>query len=353
MVSPLALRALISEGEVRGPCELRVPFKAIEAIAAIFDSDLSHNETTVAIAFAMRASRADGVAWPSVADIVRRTKLGERTVRRAIAGLKRRRVLVSAGWTQTTPKYRLELRYLSRPATQAPPCLTGRSRPATQAPPPATQAPEPYTEPSEEPFTERVEIPAWLRPWLRKHRSRLGLADDLELVGGLSAVLEAVTGRIRAPTKTPSGPVLRLWSAMLDEPDAVGDALGVSLALDLADLVRLSVLLANAGRDCPASIFARDLRAEGWPDGTDRHRIPAAVCRLTPPPRSSGADYLRRLEVAHRWHEAGRPLASWPPEEEQRRRRSSSQQPRSIAERVAGSVGRSLLLLPGGIDESR
>ena len=201
--------------------------------------------------------------------------------------------------------------------------------------------------------TENTEIPAWLRPWLRKHRSRLGLADDLELVGGLSAVLEAVTGRVRPPTKTPAGPVLRLWSAMLDEPDAVGDALGVSLALDLADLVRLSVLLANAARDCPASIFARDLRAEGWPEGTDRHRVPAAVCRLTPPARSSGADYLRRLEVAHRWHEAGRPLASWPPEEEQRRRRSSSQQPRSIAERIAGSAGRSLLLLPGGIDESR
>ena len=118
----------------------------------------------------------------------------------------------------------------------------------------------------------------------------------------------------------------------------------------VVDLVRLAVLLAEAARQCPAPIFARDLRAEDWPTGKDRSRIVAAVCRLTPSSSSSGATWLERLEVAEAWRLAGRPLTGWPLEASTASSSRRSGASKSIAERLAGRSGSPLQLLPGAIE---
>ncbi len=197
-----------------------------------------------------------------------------------------------------------------------------------------------------------MSLPAWLGPWANKHR-RL---ERGELVEGLARVLEVIRGRARLPTKTSAPPVLRLWAAMLDEAGAVRELVAaeelspVELGLQVADLVRLGVLLAEAARDCPASIFARDLRAEDWPTGKDRSRIVAAVCRLSPSSTSSGATWLERLEVAEAWKLAGRPLAGWPLGAPTTPSTRPGGAPRSIAERLASRSGSPLQLIPGGVE---
>jgi len=57
------------------------------------------------------------------------------------------------------------------------------------------------------------------------------------------------------------------------------------------------VLVAKAFRECPDPLFARDVRAEGWASGTDRHRSVATLCV------QSRLD--DRIDAATRWRDSG------------------------------------------------
>lgn len=58
--------------------------------------------------------------------------------------------------------------------------------------------------------------------------------------------------------------VLKLWRKRRSKP--------------LAEFVAGMRLVAEAARECPDGLFARDIRAEGWPDGTDRSRRVSTLC---------------------------------------------------------------------------
>jgi len=119
----------------------------------------------------------------------------------------------------------------------------------------------------------------------------------LDLVEAVGGILQVIRGKAIAPTKTSAGPVLALWRA-LEYPE---------LAQFRADVE----LVAEAAHNCPHPIFAREIRAEDWPEGTDRQWNEANVCRQAPKPPSSGATWDRRLEVAREWASAGRPAEGW------------------------------------------
>lgn len=97
--------------------------------------------------------------------------------------------------------------------------------------------------------------------------------------------VEAVHGRPPDPgkVKTSADPILKLWRA-LGRPD------------DFFDDFQL---VAQASHDCGAKIFARDIRAEGWTDGTDRQFRVATIARQEP--------WAERVAIAKAWRDAGRP----------------------------------------------
>ena len=104
--------------------------------------------------------------------------------------------------------------------------------------------------------------------------------------------LEAIRQRPVSPERcgTDAKPVLGLWRA-LGKPDPA------EFAAELA-------LVAEAARECPAPLFARSLRAEGWAEGTDRSRSVATLCRREP--------WGDRLEAARAWR--GQPTTVAVPE---------------------------------------
>lgn len=73
--------------------------------------------------------------------------------------------------------------------------------------------------------------------------------------------------------------VLGLWRAIGQPPPA-------DLASDLCAVIRWA-------RSAPDRLAARDIRAEGWPDGTDRSRSMATLCRRD--------RWGERVTAAHRW----------------------------------------------------
>jgi len=87
-----------------------------------------------------------------------------------------------------------------------------------------------------------------------------------DVLAAVVACIEQITQRLIAPAraKTSATPIIRLWKA-LGRPD---------LTVFTED-VRM---VATAARDCPAQLFARDIRAEGWPDGVDRSKSVATLC---------------------------------------------------------------------------
>lgn len=164
-----------------------------------------------------------------------------------------------------------------------------------------------FTPPPPTPSTPEVHegglptSPAWLRPWHKSHRSRLGGAPPEAVLKAVSHVLEGIRGKLVPPTKTSGRPVLRLFGAMLE-----GNEDG------LFEIRVQGRLIADACQHCPHPGFARDVRAEGWDGGTPRHRNVASVCRLAPKEGSSGLTWEERLEVAESWDAAGRPDGGWP-----------------------------------------
>lgn len=97
----------------------------------------------------------------------------------------------------------------------------------------------------------------------------------------------------------------------MGSPDSCGTASKAVLGLwkavgypDLESFGRDLKLVAEAARDCPDRVFARDIRAEGWPDGTDRHRDLGTICRQD--------RWDVRLVTARAWDAAGRPTTVAP-----------------------------------------
>lgn len=101
--------------------------------------------------------------------------------------------------------------------------------------------------------------------------------------------LEAIRQRPVTPDRcaTDARHVLGLWRA-LGTPDPVDFAAEV-------------VLVAEWAQRAPDRLAARDLRAEGWAEGTDRSRSADTLCR-----REKWGD---RLDAAQRWDRAGRPTS--------------------------------------------
>ena len=117
--------------------------------------------------------------------------------------------------------------------------------------------------------------------------------------GALGRTLEGIRGKPGNVIESASRPILRLWREMLAE--------GIELDGNLGGLVDGVSLLADACQRCGDSMFANDVRGEGWERGRDRSRNIAAICRLGPREGSTGATWQERLEVARVWDSKGRP----------------------------------------------
>ena len=93
--------------------------------------------------------------------------------------------------------------------------------------------------------------------------------------------IEAITLRKTNPKRcaTAAKSVVGLWSA-LERPDIE------EFAEDLC-------LVAKAAHECPHQLFSRDIRSEGWPDGSDRSRSVDTICRRN--------KFFDRLNAAKDW----------------------------------------------------
>lgn len=144
---------------------------------------------------------------------------------------------------------------------------------STGSDPPSAQV-EPVGDPDDA-------LPAWSA---KAHRPR-GVSRA-GLVRAVAEVLEVIQGRPGA-SATAAKPVLSLWKALEYPP--------------LRGLVGDLRLIAEAAHDCPDRLFARDIRAEGWPDGVNREHDPTTICRHD--------RWDARLQAARAWEAAGKPTA--------------------------------------------
>lgn len=100
----------------------------------------------------------------------------------------------------------------------------------------------------------------------------------------MGGILQAIRGK-PGVSATAAKPVLALWRA-LERPPLTGFVEDVKL-------------VASAAHSCPHGLFARDIRAEGWPEGTPRQRDPATICVQK--------RWDARLQAARDWVEDGKP----------------------------------------------
>lgn len=116
--------------------------------------------------------------------------------------------------------------------------------------------------------------------WCRKVNLPQGFDRDSVLAMVIDSI-EAITGRPPDPARcaTDAKSLLSLWRAVGRPPPE--------------EFARDVELVAMAARDCPDPLFARDVRAEGWPDGVDRHRSVATL--------AVHRRWNERLEAARRW----------------------------------------------------
>ena len=73
---------------------------------------------------------------------------------------------------------------------------------------------------------------------------------------------------------------------------------------DLAEWSQDARQVAEAAHTCPHPLFARDVRAVGWPEGVDRSQSVSTLAAST--------RWEDRVRVALQWAEAGKPSADWP-----------------------------------------
>lgn len=132
-------------------------------------------------------------------------------------------------------------------------------------------------------------LPSWVpkdtRPYARADVAEMVLTVIAEVRRPADLDPDAPTSPVATDVrcKGDAKTILALWSYLEHPPIA-------EFARDLIAVVRA----ARPG-GCPARIFARDIRAEGWEGGEDRHRSLPTLCR-----RES---WERRLEVARDWIE--------------------------------------------------
>jgi len=110
-----------------------------------------------------------------------------------------------------------------------------------------------------------------------------GIDPPWRCAAGVLTIMHSIRGRpvLQRRVGADANRVLQLWKA-LDRPP-------------IEELVEDVQLVAAAARASPDPKFARDLRAEGWPEGRDRSSEVVTIC-----------DPLRwgdRLEAATRWRE--------------------------------------------------
>lgn len=144
--------------------------------------------------------------------------------------------------------------------------------------------------------------------------------------GALGRTLEALRGKPGNVVESAARPILRLWREMLEA--------GVEPGPELEGLVEPVALIGAACQRCPDSIFATDVRGEGWERGRDRSRNIGAICRLGPKEGSGGATWQERLEAARAWDAAGQPRTAAPTS-----RPSSSSGGDDYLHRLAGFAG--------------
>lgn len=129
-----------------------------------------------------------------------------------------------------------------------------------------------------------VPVEPALPAWLAQMR---GVSEPIkpQLLVAILDCAEAITGRRPAPDRagTVALQILSLWRHLGRPP--------------LEELVASVRLVARAAHECPDALFARDLRAEGWADGTNRSRSVASVLRLQ--------RWDDRLEAATNWEARG------------------------------------------------
>lgn len=140
-----------------------------------------------------------------------------------------------------------------------------------------THTPTPTPPPSE----GVTPVPAWAR----NVRLPDGVARS-DIVDVVVAAKDAAIGVPGNPERagTASKAVLALWRAI-----------GCPMLPAFRDEL---LLVIEAAKDCPDPLFARDIRAEGWVGGSDRHRDLGTLCRHD--------RWDVRLDAARRWDAAGR-----------------------------------------------
>ena len=136
-------------------------------------------------------------------------------------------------------------------------------------------------------------VPSWVPP-----ANQLKPTTRAEALALVLQAIEAITTRTPKPTRAASSarPILALWRGEGRPP--------------LPELVEDLLLVARWAKESPDPQAARDIRAEGWEGGTNRSRAPAAICRRSPPPSSSGATWDERLQLAAEWRDRGFPAQS-------------------------------------------
>ncbi|WP_283419223.1 helix-turn-helix domain-containing protein [Sphingopyxis sp. Geo48] len=108
---------------------------SIRLLSAAWDLDIGSTEKMVLMCLCDHAND-DGICWPSVARIVRKTSKSERTVQSALKWLRDNEYFRIDGYHGATPKYVLDPRKICTPAEIAPPQKLRRT-PAKSAPKPS------------------------------------------------------------------------------------------------------------------------------------------------------------------------------------------------------------------------
>lgn len=107
---------------------------SIKLLSAAWDLDIGSTEKMVLMSLCDFANE-NGVCWPSVATICRKTSKSERTVQTALKWLKDNGYYTVEGYNGVTPKYILDPRKICTPAEIAPPQKLHET-PAKSAPKP-------------------------------------------------------------------------------------------------------------------------------------------------------------------------------------------------------------------------
>ncbi|ALC11236.1 helix-turn-helix domain-containing protein [Sphingopyxis sp. 113P3] len=154
---------------------------SIRLLSAAWDLDIGSTEKMVLMSLCDHAND-EGVCWPSVATIMRKTSKSERTVQTALKWLKEQGYFEIEGRNGTSPKYILDPRKICTPAKSAPPQKL-RQTPAKSAPKPSRTSIPPVSANADTPPDENSEalkpehvVEAW-----NDTASRIGLAKVVRL----------------------------------------------------------------------------------------------------------------------------------------------------------------------------